>query len=81
MKQFIYLQISFALFISIAQNAHAYVGPGPGITLLGSLWAVIAAVLLAVFSILLWPMRALLKKRKAAKLKNKESNSEDGQDS
>jgi len=43
-------------------EAYAYVGPGAGITMLGALWAVILAVLLAVGGVLLWPLRTLLRK-------------------
>ncbi|MFW6158359.1 MAG: hypothetical protein ACOC8E_03280 [Planctomycetota bacterium] len=39
----------------------AYVGPGAGITLLGTLLIVLGAVLLAVFGVLLWPLRALVR--------------------
>jgi hypothetical protein len=39
--------------------AEAYVGPGAGITLLGVLWAVIAAIVTAVAGLLIWPIRAL----------------------
>ncbi|MEJ2717811.1 MAG: hypothetical protein P8182_11830 [Deltaproteobacteria bacterium] len=44
--------------------AEAYVGPGPGITMLGALWAVIAAVALAVVGLLIWPLRALFRRLK-----------------
>jgi hypothetical protein len=43
----------------------AYVGPGAGITLIGSLWAVLVAVVLALAGLLWWPLRALLQRRKA----------------
>jgi hypothetical protein len=44
--------------------AEAYVGPGPGITMLTALWAVIAAVALAVVGLLIWPLRALFRRLK-----------------
>lgn len=44
--------------------AEAYVGPGPGITMLTALWAVIAAVGLAVVGLLIWPLRALFRRLK-----------------
>ena len=47
-------------------EALAYVGPGGGITLIGALWAVLVAVVLTVFGLVWWPLRALLRKRKAA---------------
>lgn len=42
----------------------AYIGPGAGITLLGALIAVGAAVLVAVGGVVLWPLRAYLRKRR-----------------
>lgn len=47
------------------EASFAYVGPGPGITLIGSLIAVAAAVVLALGGILLWPLRSLLRRRRA----------------
>jgi hypothetical protein len=44
--------------------AEAYVGPGPGITMLTALWAVIAAIALAVVGLLVWPLRALFRRLK-----------------
>lgn len=43
-------------------TALAYVGPGVGITMLGSLWALIIAILLALVGILAWPIRRLLRR-------------------
>jgi hypothetical protein len=53
--------VSLALAF-VAQDVFAYVGPGAGITMLGALWAVILAVLMAVGGILFWPIRLLLRK-------------------
>ena len=44
--------------------ATAYVGPGAGITMLGSLFAVAAAILLALGGIVIFPLRAFLRKRR-----------------
>ena len=46
--------------------ALAYVGPGAGITMLGALWAVIAGIVLALAGIMIWPIRAYLRRRKQA---------------
>ena len=46
--------------------AHAYVGPGAGISLLGSLWELIVGIVVALAMILFWPIRIMLRKRKAA---------------
>jgi len=42
--------------------ACAYIGPGAGLSVLGSLWAVLVGIALAVFAILSWPIRALWRK-------------------
>lgn len=47
-----------------AGPALAYMGPGAGLGMLGSLVAVIGAVILAVLGILILPVRMLLKKRR-----------------
>lgn len=44
--------------------AFAYIGPGAGITMLGALWGVIVAIALAIGAVLLWPIRALLRRRR-----------------
>ena len=51
-------------FLSYPMSVMAYVGPGAGITALGALWAVIIAILFAVGGFLVWPIRAMLRRRK-----------------
>jgi membrane protein implicated in regulation of membrane protease activity len=46
-----------------AGPAAAYIGPGAGLSLLGALWGVAAAVVAALLFLLLWPLRRLLRKR------------------
>jgi hypothetical protein len=53
-----------AVLALIATPAFAYMGPGAGLGMLGSLVAVIGAVLIAVFGILVLPIRMIMKKRK-----------------
>lgn len=66
--------ILFALIALAAQPAAAYVGPGPGLTMLGSLVGLVGSLLVAVFMILLWPMRLYYKKMKARKAGSKPSD-------
>ncbi|QBQ56088.1 hypothetical protein [Nitrosococcus wardiae] len=54
-----------AVLSIIAVPAQAYVGPGAGLSLLGALWALVAAIAAAVGFIVLWPIRKMMK-RKAA---------------
>jgi hypothetical protein len=44
--------------------AWAYVGPGAGLSMIGSLIAVVAAVLVAVLGLFILPVRMLLKRRR-----------------
>ena len=51
--------------VSAPGIAFAYVGPGAGIGLIGSLLGLIVAILLAVGIILIWPIRRMLRSRRA----------------
>lgn len=57
--------VALALAV-VAVPAQAYVGPGAGLSLLSALWALVAAILAAVAFIVMWPVRKMLKQRKAA---------------
>jgi len=59
--------LSAALLLAASADAHAYVGPGAGITLIGSFIGLVATVFCAVGAILAWPIRRLLKKRRERK--------------
>ncbi|WP_459862292.1 hypothetical protein [Endothiovibrio diazotrophicus] len=50
--------------VSLSPPAMAYVGPGAGITLLGSLGAVISFLAIAAGGLLAWPIRMLRQKLK-----------------
>ena len=60
---------AFFLLSSELNEAYSYVGPGVAITMLGALWAVLVAVVLALVGILLWPIRALIFRWRSAKTK------------
>jgi hypothetical protein len=53
---------------TLPETAHAYFGPGAGVTMLGALWGVVLAIAFAVFSFLAWPIRALLRRRRRASI-------------
>lgn len=59
--------VTFALLVAtlaiVPESASAYVGPGAGLSLLGALWALVAAVGVAVFFVIAWPVRRLLRGR------------------
>jgi hypothetical protein len=54
------------LAIMAPDAAFAYIGPGAGLGMIGSLVAVLGAVLLAVVGLLVLPFRMLARRRKAA---------------
>jgi hypothetical protein len=56
--------VAVAAGLGLATPALAYVGPGAGLTLLGALWGLIAAVVMTVGFIVLWPFRRLLLARR-----------------
>ena len=62
------LRITALLLLAlIASPAAAYVGPGAGISVLGSLLGILATIFVAIGAILFWPIRKLMKRRKAKK--------------
>lgn len=48
-------------------TAHAYIGPGAGLSLLGALWALILALLTAVAFILIWPLKRILRRNRKSR--------------
>jgi len=61
--------ILFLAAMVAATSAAAYMGPGAGLGMLGSLVAVVGAVLVAVVGLLVLPVRMLLKRRRKAQQK------------
>ncbi|HPU15517.1 MAG TPA: hypothetical protein PK808_05495 [Polymorphobacter sp.] len=51
-----------------AVPAQAYAGPGAGLSMIGSLVALIGAVLAGIFGFVWFPIKRLLKKRKASQV-------------
>jgi hypothetical protein len=58
-------RIVIALFAAMPLLAHAYVGPGAGLGMLASLFAVVGAMLLSIVGLILWPWRVLRKRWQA----------------
>ena len=58
--------IAILVLALVAGPLHAYVGPGAGISVLGSLLGILATILVAIGAILFWPVRKLMKRRKAS---------------
>jgi len=59
--------------IAVTNPALAYIGPGTGITAIGTVLAVAAAVLLLIVGFVWYPARRLLRSRKAPKNAKNES--------
>src|SRR3546814_12321799 len=47
--------------------AHAYVGPGAGLSLVAAFWAILAAVGTILAFTLMWPIRRMLRNRRAGR--------------
>lgn len=62
-----------ALVLLTPSATHAYVGPGAGISAIGSLLALIAAVVVAIFGFLWYPIKRLMGKKKAASSTDQEA--------
>lgn len=58
--------LQILMLMTLAPLAAAYIGPGSGISVIGSLLGLLATVLLAVGAIALFPFRRMLKKRTQA---------------
>ena len=55
--------------------AHAYVGPGVGLTAIGAIVALVAALLLAVVGFIWYPVRRLIRNRKPESRPGSETSS------
>ena len=62
------LALAVGLLAASPDAAHAYIGPGAGITVLGALWAVVVAIVLALAGLLAWPIRTMMRRRKQGRL-------------
>ena len=56
-----------AALLTLPDTAHAYVGPGAGFALVGSFLALLAAIASSIVSMLLWPIRFVLRWRRRRK--------------
>ncbi|MBA2408750.1 MAG: hypothetical protein H0V62_02865 [Gammaproteobacteria bacterium] len=56
--------MTIVLSLGVASPAFAYVGPGAGLSLLGALWGLLAAVGAALAFVLFWPIKRLIRGRR-----------------
>ncbi len=65
--QFAAIAAVMVLGAIVADPAFAYIGPGSGLTLIGSVLAVIAVIFLSIVGFIWYPVRRLLRNKKARK--------------
>lgn len=65
MSKMVTLILLTVLLLAQISAAIAYVGPGAGISVLGSLLSILATIFVAIGAILFWPLRKYLQRRKA----------------
>jgi len=53
------------ILLAPVSPALAYIGPGAGISVLGSLLSILATIFVAIGAIIFWPLRKFMKRRKA----------------
>lgn len=53
------------LTVSLVSPVMAYIGPGAGISVLGSLLGILSTIVVAIGAIIFWPLRKYMKRRKA----------------
>jgi membrane protein implicated in regulation of membrane protease activity len=61
-----WLLFAVAALLLQAGIAAAYVGPGAGISLVGSLFGLLSAVVIAIGVVLLWPIRRIMRRIKGS---------------
>lgn len=64
------------LSLGLASPAFAYVGPGAGLSLLGALWGLLAAVAAALAFVLFWPIKRMIRGRREKVTSDKASASD-----
>jgi hypothetical protein len=66
-KSLYFLTAVLAIMVLYTQSACAYLGPGIGLSVFGAIGAVIIAILIAIAGILIWPIKAFIRKIKNKK--------------
>ena len=62
------------LILVASPPALAYIGPGAGISVLGSLLGILGTIIVAIGAILFWPIRKMMKRRKSTAAAESESS-------
>lgn len=56
--------LAILILLAVSPAAMAYIGPGAGISVLGSLLGILGTIVVAIGAILFWPVRKFLKRKK-----------------
>ena len=72
-------RITAGLLLLIAFPVHAYIGPGAGIPILGSIIGILTTLVIAIGAIFAWPVRRMMRKRKKAAAEKTPGSSESKQ--
>ena len=75
------LAVVLLTLTGVPELALAYVGPGAGLSIIGSLLAFFAAIVVGIFGFLWFPIRRMLRKRKQAAAEKAEKESRTGDES
>ncbi len=67
MKRTIAILTAALLSAGTGGTAFAYVGPGAGLSLLGALWGLLLAVGAALFFVIFWPVRRMIRNSRKKK--------------
>jgi cellobiose-specific phosphotransferase system component IIC len=59
-------RIMLLMVVLLPTTAHAYIGPGAGISAIGSLLALLAAIILGIVGFVWYPVKRIMNKRKKA---------------
>ena len=73
--QFAIITFLLSLLTVFPDVANAYVGPGLGAGTIGVILGIIGSIFIAIFAIVWYPLKRLLKKNKQKKADGHESNS------
>ena len=62
--------ITSIILLALSPFTMAYVGPGAGLSLIGSLIGVVVAIFMALTVIISWPLRLLIRRIRRQRVKN-----------
>jgi len=71
--------LAILILLAVSPAAMAYIGPGAGISVLGSLLGILGTIVVAIGAIIFWPVRKFLKRKKQAKAETVEESSSDNE--